>query len=241
MPGKPAEGVPTIMKPWTIAIDGPAGAGKSTVARRVAARLGYLYIDSGAMYRAVALIALRNGVPASEPDQTAALTRSARILFQPAGSESEEQRVLLDGEDVTEALRTPQVSAFASVVSAIPGVRSALVGQQQTMGAHGGVVMEGRDIGTVVFPNAEVKVFLTASPEERAVRRHRDIVERGQGTATLEEVRAEQDERDKRDATRSVSPLVPAADAVMLESDGLSPDDVVDDILEIVDARRREA
>lgn len=234
------------MKPWTIAIDGPAGAGKSTVARGLAARLGYLYIDSGAMYRTIALKALQSRIPASEPDQISALARSARIDFQPALSDDgtgdeQEQRVLLDGRDVTEEIRAPEVSAFASLVSTIPGVRAAMVAQQQTVGAHGGVVMEGRDIGTVVFPNAEVKVFLTASPEERAARRHRDLQARGDAAATLEQVRAEQDERDKRDSTRSVSPLLPASDAVVIESDDMNPEEVVDCILDIVDARRREA
>lgn len=231
------------MRPWTIAIDGPAGAGKSTVARLLAGRLGYLYVDSGAMYRAVALQALRNGVDPSEADAIAALARSVRITFQAVSGDSEkpEQRVLLNGEDVTAAIRTPEVSSLASLVSAIPGVRSALVSQQQAIGAEGGVVMEGRDIGTVVFPNAEVKVFLTATPEERAERRYRDLVANGGANASLEQVRTEQDERDARDATRAVSPLVTAPDAIEIVSDGMSPAEVVDAILDVVDARRREA
>ena len=228
-----------MLKPWTIAIDGPAGAGKSTVARLLARRLGYLYIDSGAMYRAVALKALRTGVPVSEPDAISALARAARIHFQMAETVGTgEQRVFLDAEDVTEAIRTPEVTALSSSVSAIPGVRSALVAQQQALGVQGGVVMEGRDIGTVVFPNAEVKVFLTASPQERAKRRHKDIVARG-NQATLEEVRRDQDERDERDTTRPVSPLLPARDALLIESDGLAPDEVVEEVLDIIDRRRR--
>jgi cytidylate kinase len=187
----------------------------------------------------VALNVLRNGVAADETDQIAALTRATPIAFQ-AGEAGGPQRVLLGGEDVTDAVRTPEVASLASIVSAIPGVRAALVAQQQAIGASGGVVMEGRDIGTVVFPHAEVKIFLTASAEERAARRHADIVARGQ-PATLDEVRAEQDERDLRDATRTVSPLSLAPDAIVLPSDDLDPDQVVDEIMEIVEARRREA
>ena len=228
------------MRPWTIAIDGPAGAGKSTVARLLARQLGYLYVDSGAMYRAIALHARRSGMDASEADAIAALARSVRIAFEPAATEDGEQRVFLNGEDVTAAIRTPEVAGLASVVSTIPGVRSALVAQQQSLGAQGGVVMEGRDIGTVVFPNAEVKVFLTATPEERAERRYRDIVSQGAANASREQVRAEHDDRDARDATRVVSPQAVAPDAIEVNSDGLSPAEVVDAILEVVDARRRE-
>jgi cytidylate kinase len=230
-----------VKKPWTIAIDGPAGAGKSTVARILAQKLGYLYIDSGAMYRAIALHAQRQDVSPTEADQVAALARATPITFEPDDDAGGEQRVFLGGEDVTAAIRTPQIASLASEVSTIPGVRAALVQQQQALGLSGGVVMEGRDIGTVVFPNAEVKVFLTASPEERALRRHLDLQRRGMATATLEAVRADQDERDRRDETRAVSPLAPAPDAVVMDSDGIPPDQIADAILEIVDARRREA
>lgn len=226
------------MKPWTIAIDGPAGAGKSTVARLLARRLGYLYIDSGAMYRAIALLSYQNAISPEEADAVSALARTARITFHP---DDDGQRLFLGDDDVSEEIRSPEISSIASKVSAIPGVRVALVAQQQALGAQGGVVMEGRDIGTVVFPNAEMKIFLTASPEARAARRLQDIQARGHRTETLEGVRAAQDERDFRDATRSVSPLVSASDALEIESDSMGPEEVVDAIIQQIDARRREA
>jgi pantoate ligase/cytidylate kinase len=178
-------------------------------------------------------------VDPAETDAVAALARSARIEFEPGDGEDATQTVLLDGEDVTAAVRRPEVAQLASVVSAIPGVRSALVAQQQAMGTQGGVVMEGRDIGTVVFPAAEVKVFLTASPEERALRRLKDLEARGMVTTTLHQVRADQDERDARDATRAVSPLAPADDAVQIDSDGCTPEQLVEEIVSLIDARRR--
>lgn len=227
-------------RPWTIAIDGPAGAGKSTVARLLAQQLGYLYIDSGAMYRAVALAAHRFGVDPSDADAVAAVARTVRIGFV-AGEAADDQRTLLDGADVTQTIRQPTISDLASRVSTIPGVRAALVAQQQALGAHGGVVMEGRDIGTVVFPEAELKVFLTASAEERAERRFRDRISRGDASASRAQVRLEQDERDLRDATRTVSPLVAAADAIEVNTDGLAPAQVVDEILACLDEKRRSA
>ena len=228
-----------MRRPLTIAIDGPAGAGKSTVARLLAQHLGYLYIDSGAMYRSVAYHAHRQEVALTDTDAISALARATPIVFVAEGSDSGAQRVLLGDEDVTDAIRTPEVASLASVVSAIPGVRAALVAQQQAMGAEGGVVMEGRDIGTVVFPHAEVKIFLTASPDERALRRHLDLQNRGNAQTTLEQVREDQDERDRRDATREVSPLTVAEDAVVINSDGLAPDEITGQILALLDARQR--
>lgn len=207
---------------WVIAIDGPAGAGKSTVARLLADQLGYVYLDSGAMYRCVALLTLRGKL---SPDEAGPLAQSAQIAFDP-GAVGEAQRVLLAGEDVTVAIRTPEVSQMASRVATIPAVRHAMVAQQKAMGAAGGVVMEGRDIGTVVFPDAELKVFLTASPEERARRRHAELVARGE-EIDYATVLAEQKERDLRDSTRDTSPLVAAPDALVYLSDGKSVEAIV--------------
>jgi cytidylate kinase len=197
-----------------VALDGPAGAGKSTVARAVASALGFTYLDSGAMYRSVALAALQRGV---EP---AAVARGLRIELG--------DRILLDGRDVTDEIRTPAVSEAASRAAADPAVREAMVEQQRRMLAEGDWVAEGRDIGTVVAPGAEVKVFLTASPEERARRRAAEL---GVDPAT---VLAEQTIRDQRDSTREHSPLAPAPGAVELDTTGLTLDEVVQRIVELV-------
>ncbi|MDR7556259.1 MAG: (d)CMP kinase [Armatimonadota bacterium] len=216
-----------------VAIDGRSASGKSTVARAVAARLGFRHVDTGAMYRAVALAALRRGVPLDDPGALAALAASLVIDLRadPAGS-----RVLIDGEDVTEAIRTPEVSEAASVVSAVADVRAALVPRQRQLGAGGGVVVEGRDIGTVVFPDAEVKVFLDASLEERARRRHAELAARGL-RVDLDAVRRQQAERDRRDETRTVSPLRPAADAVVIDTTGRPSHEVVEQVLRLVRER----
>jgi cytidylate kinase len=214
-----------------VAIDGPAGAGKSTIARRVAAGIGAVYIDTGAMYRAVALLALRSNTDLADAARLEALARAAGIRFE-AGS----SRVLLNGEDVSEAIRRPEVSPAASKVSAVPAVRRVLVETQRRMGAAGSVVMEGRDIGTVVFPHAEVKVFLDANPDVRAMRRVRELEEKGQAPAAgavAQEIR----ERDQRDSTRADSPLVRAPDAVYLDTTELNLDEVERVILRIVRER----
>ena len=223
-----------VGKPLVIAIDGPAGAGKSAAAKELAFRLGLPYLDTGAMYRAVALRAWRDGVrEVGEDDGQArvvALARSLRLVFD---GDPRAQRVLLDGEDVTDELRTPEVSRLASLVSALPEVRRELVGRQRELGALGGGVVEGRDIGTVVFPDARVKVFLTAAPETRARRRFEELRRRGV-PASWDEVAAEQRERDLRDATREDSPMVPAANAVVVDSSVLTLAQVVEKLLAIV-------
>ena len=205
----------------TIAIDGPAGSGKSTVARRVAVMLEYLYLDSGAMYRAVALKALEHKIPPENDAQLEALTRETHIELKAPTPEQDaaglKNRVFLDGREVTEEIRTADVAQTASRLATIGGVREVLVAEQQRAGVGGGVVMEGRDIGTVVFPSAELKIFLDASPETRAQRRWKEHQEKGDDV-TLLDVLQEVRERDKRDRERKVSPLVKAKDAVLLDN-----------------------
>jgi len=209
-----------------IAIDGPAGAGKSTIARRVAERLGYTYIDTGAMYRAVALWALRENIDLSDAHRLEQLALAADIRLL-AG-----QRVLLNGEDVSDAIRTPEVSAGASKIAAIGIVRAALVARQRLIAEAASVVMEGRDIGTVVFPAARVKIFLDADPSERVRRRAGE-----QANVTVEDLASELAALDRRDRERLESPLVQAPDATYLDSTGLSEDEVEEAILSIVRAR----
>jgi cytidylate kinase len=207
-----------------IAIDGPVGSGKSTLARRVAEILRYVYIDTGAMYRAVALKALRQGmaIEAGNADALEALARETRIDLR---AQNDRQQVFLDGEDVTDAIRTPEVAQAASKIAVISGVRHVLVAEQRRAGQQGGVVMEGRDIGSVVFPDAQLKIFLTASPETRAERRWREHQQKGDAidlARTLEEIR----ERDRRDRERQSSPLVRATDAVVVDSTAMEPEEV---------------
>ncbi len=205
----------------TIAIDGPAGSGKSTVARRVAALLGYLYLDSGAMYRAVALKALERKIPLESDAQLVVLARETHIELKAPTTEQEaaglKNRVFLDGREVTEEIRRGEVAQAASRLATIGGVREVLVAEQQRAGQGGGVVMEGRDIGTVVFPNAELKIFLDASAETRTERRWKEHQEKGDNLRLLE-VLQEVRERDKRDRERTVSPLVRAKDAVLIDN-----------------------
>jgi cytidylate kinase len=204
-----------------IAIDGPVGSGKSTVARRVAGLLGYTHLDSGAMYRAIAWKALRDGVPLDSPAQLGALAESARIDLV---SRDGKLRVILDGEDITDLIRTPAVSNAASIVAVVPGVRHPMVAEQRRTGAKGGVVMEGRDIGTAVFPHADLKIYLDASPEVRAGRRWSELQEKGE-PIEIEKVLADVIERDRRDKSREMSPLVRAADAVVVDNTAMDAEE----------------
>jgi cytidylate kinase len=213
-----------------VAIDGPAGAGKSTIARRVAARLGYIYIDTGAMYRAVALWALRAHVELSDMHRLGQLAEAARIELGGAGL------IILNGEDVTEAIRHPDVSSAASKVAAVPAVRRAMVERQRDIAEAVSVVMEGRDIGTVVFPDAHVKIYLDASVDVRADRRAGDLRSQGLEPDPAELIR-EIAERDRRDSSRPNSPLMQAPDAVYLDSSALTTEQVEEEILKLVRAR----
>jgi cytidylate kinase len=221
-------------KGLVIAIDGPVGAGKSTVAKLVARKLGYLYVDTGAMYRAVALKALRLGMDINDPIVMAMLAEATDIQLQQQGDGS--VRVFLDGEDVTEAIRTPEVSEASSIVSAHEGVRKVLAERQKAMAELGGVVMEGRDIQTVIAPDAEVKIFLTASLEERAKRRWLELQQKGI-SVSYEEVLQEVKERDERDKNRTIAPLRKAPDAVEIDTTGMTPEEVAEKIVEL--ARKR--
>ncbi len=217
-----------------IAIDGPAGAGKSTVARAVARRLDLTYVDTGAMYRAAALACIRAGVSVDDGAAIAALIGSLDIDL--ATASDGRPVVLLEGEDVTDAIRSPEVTRYASPLSAHSVVRRALVSQQKAMARHRDVVMEGRDIGTVVLPDADVKVFLTASASVRAARRARDLAEAGHA-ADVAAVQAGIEERDRRDSSRADSPLRRADDAVEIVSDELTVDEVVDRVVEMALAK----
>jgi len=220
-----------MSKRVVVAIDGPAGAGKSTIARALARRLGYIYIDTGAMYRAVALWALRAGIPLDDAYKLEQLAREARIAFS-AGS----SQVSLNGEDVTAQIREPGMAEAASKVSMIRGVRRALAGAQRSMGEASSVVMEGRDIGTVIFPDAEVKIFLDADPKERSERRVDDMRQRGLDVAS-DGVAREIADRDRRDRTRAEAPLIQAPDAVYLDTTGLSVDETEEAVLKIIRTR----
>jgi cytidylate kinase len=216
-----------------VAIDGPAGAGKSSVARRLASALGALYIDTGAMYRAVAYTALSVGTDLQDPLALTGLAEEIRIeLLPPTIDNPDTVQVLVDGKDITSHIRTPVISQVTSAVSAVSGVRKRLVDLQRDMATSTSVVMEGRDIGTVVFPNADVKIFLTATPEERARRRQRQLQQSGK-TIDFQELVQEITERDNRDSTRADSPLVPAVDAEIFWTDGLTEDDVVQKLAEL--------
>jgi CMP/dCMP kinase len=212
-----------------IAIDGPAGSGKSTIAARVARKLGYINLESGAMYRALALKAMEQQVSLDDAEALRQLAEQSVIQLEPSGDGN---RVLLDGEDVSRRIREPDVTAAASRVSAHPQVRRVMVARQRELGANGGVVMEGRDIGTAVFPNAEVKIFLDADQTVRAERRF--LQNGSQSPEEAKRVQAEIAARDERDRTRVASPLVPAADAVHVDTTHKSIDEVVEEVERIV-------
>jgi len=218
------------MRP-NIAIDGPAGAGKSSVARGLARRLGYTYIDTGAMYRAVAYRALQAGLDVNtDPEAIAELAGRLRFEFREVDGA---RHLFVDGEDVEGPIRTREVGNLSSPVSAIPGVRRHLVAAQQRMARNGGCVMEGRDIGTVVLPDAKVKVFLTASAAVRARRRQLQLAQRGIHRS-LEEILRDQKERDERDSNRSIAPLRQADDAVLIDTDNMTEDQVIEAIIALV-------
>jgi len=213
-----------------IAIDGPVGAGKSSVAKLLARRLGYEYIDSGAMYRAVACEALRQGVDLKDEAALSSLIDQTTIQFRPEG---EETKTYISGRDISQQIRSPQASQASSIISTLQGVRKRLVALQRQMGkgTQVGVVMEGRDIGTVVFPDADIKFFLNSSLEERARRRHRDLLSLGIDIGFLETMK-EIEIRDERDRQREWSPMTPAEDSILIDSTHLSIEEVVDLMLE---------
>jgi len=221
--------------PGVIAIDGPAAAGKSTVGRQVAARLGYPFLDTGSMYRAITWIALHRGIDLGDEEALSDLARSARMEIGPAAAGSIEPCTLtVDGEDVTPHLRRPEVEAAVSLVSRIAGVREALVQAQRELAGRRPVVMAGRDIGTVVLPKANLKVYLEASVQERARRRQRELSALGQNVSP-EEVQRDLLRRDSIDSQRPVSPLRPAEDSIVIDTEGLTLDEVVQRLLSLVE------
>lgn len=218
---------------YAIAIDGPAGAGKSSIAKAAAKRLGFIYVDTGALYRTVALHLLKENI---DPKDIAAVTAALPGIQVAMGHEEDGQHVYLNNEDVTGLIRTPEVSMMASTSSAIPEVRKFLFSLQTGMAEKYNVIMDGRDIGTVVLPNADVKIFLTASPEVRAMRRYKELVEKG-AKDTYEEVLADVIKRDYQDTHRETAPLKPAEDGVILDTSDLNFEQVIDELEKIVKAK----
>lgn len=216
-----------------IALDGPSGAGKSTLAKILAAKLGFVYVDTGALYRTVGLCASRHGVSADRPEGVIALLPEIRIDLRYIDGA---QHVLLGGEDVSDAIRTPEISKYASAVSALPEVRTFLLGLQKEIASTRDVIMDGRDIGTVILPNADVKIFLTSSPLARAKRRQKELAEKGI-VQTVEEVLADMKARDDKDSSRATAPLKKADDAIELDNSELTLEGTVDAALKIIEEK----
>lgn len=213
-----------------IALDGPSGAGKSSLAKAIARRMGIVYVDTGALYRSVGLYVRTHGVDPHDPAAVAAVLPAIRLRMAFEGGE---QHIYLCGEDVGDRIRTPEISMYASAVSAIPAVRAFLLETQRSIARENDVIMDGRDIGTVILPDAEVKIFLTASPEARARRRFLELQAKGTDT-TYEAVLSDMEERDHNDRTRKTAPAVPAPDAVFLDNSDLSPEETVERALAII-------
>lgn len=224
-----------LTKNIQVAIDGPASSGKSTVAKLLAKRFNFVYCDTGAMYRAVTLAALRRHVDLNDKAKVISIAQSISISFKPG---EPDQLVFVDGQEVTRQIRNAEVSANVSTVAAIPAVRTEMTKQQREIANHGGIVMDGRDIGTTVLPDAQVKIFLVASAHERAVRRYRENVQKGIQTAPLEEIEKAIKLRDQKDSTRAVSPLKKAADATEIDTTKLTIDQVTDKISQIIKKAR---
>ncbi|WP_074504188.1 (d)CMP kinase [Limosilactobacillus mucosae] len=214
-----------------VAIDGPASSGKSTVAKIIAKRFGYVYCDTGAMYRSVTWAALENGIDVSDTKRVIDLARRIKITFEPG---QPDQRVFVDGHEVTKDIRTEKIAANVSAVAAIPEVRAQMVEQQRQIAQAGGIVMDGRDIGTTVLPDAQIKVFLVASAHERARRRYEENLQKGLATQSLDELEAAIKLRDQKDSTRKVSPLTQAEDAILIDTTSLTIDQVVDEISALI-------
>jgi len=213
-----------------IAIDGPSGSGKSTLAKNIAKKLGLVYVDTGALYRTVGLFAKRNGIPLDEASRVTRLLPEANISIRYT---EEGQRVILNGEDVSDLIRTPEMSMYASAVSAVSTVRTFLLEIQKRMAAEGGVVMDGRDIGTVIMPDADVKLFVEASPKARAHRRFEELRAKGD-TSTEKEVLEDIVKRDSNDKNRAIAPAVPADDAIFIDNSEMTPEDTLAHALNII-------